>query len=53
MSLLIRLSTKITNSNFFTMHNLFAFLTMARFICGISLHLNDFVNGFMATNKFA
>ena len=53
MSLMTHLSTKIANNDFFTMHNLSAFETMTRFVSRVSLHLNNFVKGFMNTNKFA
>ena len=44
---------KITNDDFFTMYDLFAFETMAKFVFGVSLHLNNFVKSFMTTNKLA
>ena len=39
--------------DFFTMYNLFAFENMARFVFGVSLHLNNLVKGFMPTDKLA
>ena len=53
MSFMTHFYTKVASSDFFTMYNLLAFETMARFVLGVSLHLSNFVKGFMTTNKFA